>query len=411
MAPMPDQTKTVFLHVGCRKSGTSALQLGLRRAADRLRELGLEQPLGARGGTMAGLITPVQRALGGEEEVGRVAVAALAEKIRRSEQPRHLITLEALAELPAEATSLIVTGLAEFDTRVIVTARPWPLTIPSEWQQRVKSRFTGGYLEYAAAVRRPDGATGELAQEADDFRRRQDVADVVRRWRAADPELPAHVILVPQSRHTRPGLIDLFCDVIGVAPGELAIPDRMINESLSHEKAEVLRLVNLALGDRLQNRRGNYRYSVRKWIAVATLMRGSSGAKIRLPRELEDWASEETARQVEELRREGCDLLGDPDGFIRPDLPGEDFVPASDAEVAQAAAAALADLAARHARRRRQARKRARTRRARRSQRQGTGAGVSAPASAGARRAVGSLRGRVARLTRGRRFRLPGGGG
>lgn len=397
-------TKTVFLHVGCRKSGTSALQLGLSRGADALREAGLEQPLEGRGQVQRGLVKPLLAAVEGDVPAARKAVARLAAAIRDSDRPRHLVTLEALAEMPAEATALVAEGLAEFDTRVVVTARPWALTIPSEWQQLVKSRFTGEYVDFARAVR--DGQ-GPLAADADRFRRRQDVADVARRWRAGAPDLPVHVILVPPSREVRPGLTDLFCDVVGIDPTLLAMPDRLVNQSLTHDNAEVLRLVNVALGDRLPNLRTDYRDGVRKWIAVRTMMRGATGSRIRIPRELEGWARGESARQLDELRRAGCDVRGDADAFVDPDLPGDDFVPASDAEVARAAAATLADLAEREARQQRRARRAARTTRkaARRSRPAGGPAAVPTPQGVPARvrRAAGAVRRRVRQRVAARR--------
>ena len=93
--------------------------------------------------------------------------------------------------------------------------------------------------------------------------------------------------------------------------------------------------MNLALGDRLQNLRGNYRYSVRKWIAVRTMMRQSRGSRIRLPQELETWAFAESARQLAELEDMGCEVLGDPASFVEPRLSGDSYRPVTDAEVAE----------------------------------------------------------------------------
>jgi hypothetical protein len=354
MSGMSDAPKTVFLHVGCRKSGTTALQLGLRRSAADLAAAGLAQPLPGRARTLNGLVEPLRRAGDGDQTAAREAVARLARRIRDSEHPRHLITLEALAELPAAATTLVVQGLSEFDTHLVVTSRPWALTIPSEWQQRVKSRFTAEFSAYARAVQEP--GSGALDAEGELFRRRQDVADVVRRWRAGNPELPAHVILVPSDPRTSPGLHELFCAVVGIDADALRAPGRVRNPSLTREDAEVLRRLNLALGDRLQNLRGNYRYSVRKWIAVRTMMRQSRGSRIRLPQELEGWAFAESARQLAELEDMGCEVLGDPASFVEPRLSGDSYRPVTDAEVAEASVALLADLAADHSRQRRRAR-------------------------------------------------------
>jgi hypothetical protein len=357
-AAVSSSSKTVFLHVGCRKSGTTALQLGFRRAAGRVRRHGLQRPLGARGGTMTGLRDPLYRTLEGEDPDAAVrAVARLADRIRADKRPRHLITLEALAELPEEATRVVVEGLAEFDLRVVITTRPWALTIPSEWQQLVKSRVSVPYEDFARAVRDPDTADGELAREALRFRRRQDVADIATRWRAGDPQLPVHVILVPSNRHISPGITDMFCSLVGVDRRLLPTIDRVVNPSISHADAEVLRLVNIALGDRLADARRGYRRSVRKWVA-RPMMKKSSGGRIRLPHDLEEWASAESRRQLDEILAFGCDVVGDAGSWVEPPLPGDDFVPATDAEVAAAAARVIADLATWHDRQQELQRKR-----------------------------------------------------
>ena len=343
---VPAPRKTVFVHVGCRKTGTSHLQFGLKRAPQRVLKAGLAQPLGERGGIMRGLLLPLQAAAEGDVEAADRAVSALARTIRESEQPRHLITLEALAELPAVATAPLIRGLAEFDIRLIVTARSWAHTVPSEWQQRIKGRYTGEYLEYAEAIRTPDDVGPELAAEAQLFRRRQDIADVVRRWRAGDPELPVSVVLVPPFGAKGATLVDAFCDLVSVSPSALAIPKKITNESLSHPDAELVRRINLALGDRLTDTKGDYRYHVRRWIVAGSMMHRPR-AKIRLPRDLEPWCREESARQLAELQELGADVIGDPQHYVSPTLPGDDFVPARDDEVVAAAAAVLADLAER----------------------------------------------------------------
>jgi hypothetical protein len=354
MTTMPPEDKTVFLHVGCRKSGTSALQRGLAVGAEPLREAGLHQPLLGRGATTSHLVRPLQRAAEeGNPAAARKVVSRFAKLVEDHPAPRHLVSLEALAELPAEVTAVVVEELADVDLRVVVTARPWALVIPSEWQQRVKSRGASGYDEYTRTVRNPEAAGG-LAPEAAAFHRRQDLADIARRWKAGDPDLPLHVVLVPPRREGQPGLVDLFADLVGVEPALLHVPDRNLNPSLGYAEAEILRHVNLALGNRLHHLRGDYRYSVRKWLAQR-MMKGSQGSRIRIPREFEAWAVEESARQVGELPGLGVDVRGDVQGFSRPDLPGDDFVRPSDAEILQRAGALLADLAVEHERNRKRA--------------------------------------------------------
>ncbi len=418
--PSVDQSRTVFLHVGCRKSGTSALQLALRQGAAALDELGLAQPLLGRASTTRGLVEPLRRAAAGDPAPARAAVAALADRIRASDRPTHLVTLEALAEMPAEVAAIVVDGLAAFDTHVVVTVRPWALTIPSEWQQQVKSRYTGEYVAYAEAVRDPAGASPAAAEEAALFRRRQDVAGVVERWGAGARPPSVHVLLVPRDRDARPDLLDLFCGLVGIDRALLRAPSRVVNQSLSREDAEVLRRVNLTLGDTLTDLRGDYRYSVRKWIAVQAMMRRgrSPGGRIRLPRDLEDWAEQESLRQLDRVRAAGADVVGDVDGFLRPVLAGDDHDPLTDAEVATAAAVVIAELAREHAKQRRRSLRRAAARRRRarsggsRSGGKGEGkAGTSAAGRPGPRSTAGGpppTAARARRVLRGVRRRLRG---
>ncbi|VXB12823.1 hypothetical protein [Nocardioides sp. AX2bis] len=416
--PGTHPVKTVYLHVGCRKSGTSALQNALGRSVEALEEQGLAQPLLGRGSTTRDLVEPLRTAAAGDPAPARAAITALADRIRASDRPRHLITLEAMAELPAVATAIVADGLAEFDTHVVVTARPWALTIPSEWQQQLKSRYTGEYVAYAEAVRDAAGATPEAAEEAALFRRRQDVGDVVRRWRAGARPLTVHVLLVPHDRTSRPDLLDLFCDLVGIDRAQLRVPSRVVNQSLSREDAEVLRRVNLALGDALTDLRGDYRYSVRKFIGVQAMMRRrrSPGGRIRLPRDLEDWAAQESRRQLDEVRAHGAEVVGDVDGFLRPTLPGDDHAPVTDAEAATAAAVVIAELAREHAKQHRQARRKAKQRRKAGGKKTGgkaggkKAAGPTTPPSAGTpgEGAAATAAGEARRALRGARRTLGG---
>jgi len=334
--------RALFLHVGCRKSGTSALQRGLRDSAEALAGHGLAQPLRQRTAVQHRLVEPVRRSLAGAGTVPP-RLQRLVDQVRTSPVPRHLVSLEALAEWGTDATGLVLDACAGLDVHVVITARPWALTIPSEWQQRVKSRYTGGYLEWAAAVRDP--SRSDLAAEAHGFRLRQDVADVARRWGAGSGRVRTHVVLVPPVPDPA-GLLEPFCDVIGVDPGLVTLPDLVINPSLSHPDAELLRRVNLALGDRLADP-GAYATSVRRAI-VQRVMMDQSGDRIRLPREHEAWATEQGERQLSELRELGCEIVGDEAAYLRPRLPGTDVETPTGDELAAAAADVLAALAVGH---------------------------------------------------------------
>ncbi|MFT4288661.1 hypothetical protein [Nocardioides sp.] len=328
---------TVFLHVGTRKSATTYLQLGLKASRGALAAEGV-QVAALTQSDFKHLVPGLRRwANFGEEQGGRLAVDYLVQQLQRRPGRAQVVSVEALAELPGYVVDDLVTAVtsAGFDVQVIVTARHWGLIIPSEWQQRIKQRGTQTYADFVAAIR--DGGD-------DLFVRRQDLADIARRWGALIPPERVHVIACPPPTRTEGTLLELFCGILGVPTSLITPPSRVVNSSLSLAQAETLRRVNLALGDRLPRRTGGYESGVRNWITRESLTR-HKGEKVLLPEGFGSWCAAESRRQVDELRDLGVHLAGRVDDLLAsPDVPTGP-VEVDDAEVAEVAVLALADLA------------------------------------------------------------------
>lgn len=330
----------VYLHVGTRKSGTSYVQWALRDAPGVLAEQGVDLTFRTRDGQVAQQLTPLRQFLAtGDATEVRERHAALVERIRTSGMTQ-LITLEDLAELPQPAVDLVMAALAEFHVELIVTMRHWADVIPSEWQQSVKERYTGQYADYVRAIR--DGAP-----EAELFLARQHVPDILRRWGASLPPEQIHVLAVPANSDNR-HLLELFCGIVGIDPATLRSPKARINSSLSLPQAEMLRRVNLALGDRLSDRFTTYAKGVREWLTRGSLMK-HPGPKILLPTGYEQWCAEVAADHRDAIVAMGVDIVGDIADLV-PDparLQTADPV-VSDAELAEHAVLTIADMAAMH---------------------------------------------------------------
>ncbi len=286
---------------------------------------------------MARHVRPLRRfAATGDDTAARAGLRELVARLRERTDVRHLITLEDLAELPAEAVALLLEELRELDVHVVVTARHWGLTIPSEWQQDVKERGTRPYAAFVAAVRarRPASRT---------FRARQELPEILRRWSVGLAPDHVHVIAVPPSSRTTGTLLELFCGVIGIEPDTLAMPEPGINASLSLAQAEMLRQVNAELGDRMPKAGGVYKEGVRAWLSRGSLMQHER-TPILLPANAVDWCVGETRRQRDEVLALGIDLLGDSDDLLAD--PGAASGPASPdvADVAAVAISTVADL-------------------------------------------------------------------
>jgi hypothetical protein len=327
----------VILHIGCRKSGTSYLQQALHRSREALTSQGLEIPLGRRAGHVRGLLDPLRRgAERGEAGPGRRAVRGLLELLEQAQAPRCLVTLEDLAELHASATAQLLDGLSEHRVKVVVTARHWGLSIPSEWQQSVKERLTTPYVDFIEQIRVRD-------PRADRFIARQDLADIVARWGSERPGVEVVVLAVPPSSSSDV-LAKLYCSELGVDPATLSAPGRAINQSLDYPSAELLRRLNVALGDRLTDIRGEYRPAVRLWLTRPSLMKGTDRERINLPAQFASWVHDESQRQLEALRARGVRLVGDENDLLAPAESAAPNPAVSEERLNKIAVDTLADL-------------------------------------------------------------------
>ena len=330
----------VVVHVGTRKSGTSYVQKVLRDAADELAAQRVDLTYKRWAPHREHQLAPLRwMAETGDDTGARENVAWMVERFTAMPDHTHVLTLEDLAELPAEVADLYMGGLARFDLHLVVTARHWGVVLPSEWQQNVKERYTGTYLDYLEAVRDRRGP------EAETFLARQDLPGILQRWGHLIAPERVHVLVVPPPAADKDLALRMFCEVAGIDHAPLRKPRGAINRSLGHDQAEMLRQVNVALGDRLAQKDGDYGKAVREWLTRETLMR-SSRSKVLLPPEFLDWCRGEAERQ--RAAAEQYHLVGDPAGLLVPDDLPTASPEVSDTAIAQQAVATLADLAVLH---------------------------------------------------------------
>ena len=225
-------------------------------------------------------------------------------------------------------------GLADYRVKVLITARHWAVSIPSEWQQSVKERLTTPYVEFIEQIRDRD-------PRADRFIARQDLPDIAARWGSARPDVDVVVLAVPTS--SADGLAKLYCSELGVDPDTLSAPGRAINQSLDYPRAELLRRLNVALGDRLTDIRREYRPAVRLWVTRPSLMKGEHD-RIRLPAGFAEWVHQESHRQLAGLRSQGVRLVGDETDLVAPAESDAPDPHVSEEQVGELAVRTLADL-------------------------------------------------------------------
>jgi hypothetical protein len=332
-----------FLHVGLPKTGTSYLQSLVWANLPGLRSQGLVvvpdpgSPASARGSTQVMHALRGQLVPGHDAESAAEVLARFTAEVAAAGDADVLLTQEQLAGCTRAQVRTLLDALAGREVHVLVTARAVSRQVPSAWQERVKSRSTIGYADFVDAAR-------DRTEPARGFWRNQDLADVLARWGEQLPPEQVHVVTVPGQDAGRDELARRYCGVLGVDAARLELDQARSNSSLGFTQAELLRRVNLALGDRLARPRLGYA-RVARWYLTEKFLLPQGGQPPLLPQSAEAWCRTLSQEWIDGIREAGyavsgdlADLLPDADHFAA-GLPQ-----AGDADQLHAAVRALADL-------------------------------------------------------------------
>jgi hypothetical protein len=344
-AALACRVRTLLVHVGASKTGTSALQYAFWASLPVLREAGIGVPFEGRKEHVKALLRPLgwQISVGFTRDVRERWVEETAAVLKDTPGDRLLISNEDLAELDEPRVALFheAAAAADLQPEIILSARDWSRQLPSEWQQFLKHRLATPYPEFLEQVR--DRADTHASRH---FWQRQDFADICRRWAAGLPPERVHVVAVGSQTEDPGGVYRAFGTLLQLDPDRLRLPDHHVNASFGYTEAEVYRRLNEALGDRLPAYGTEYIPSVRTPIIRGAIPREAS-SRITLPTEHVDWVRQEGRRQVEEIRRRGYTVHGDPESLIAASDAGRPLPELSEREVAVVAVGALANFATR----------------------------------------------------------------
>lgn len=327
-----------YIHVGLPKTGTSFLQQTFWQSTDALHMQGMGMlPDRRRDHFLATLQLRDLLDPGMDRPHAFEALQRLSNQASTFSRPAALLSEEALAPAQPGQVKRLVELLDGFEVHVVVTTRSLARQIPSAWQQRMQHRQTYGFDEFVAAVveRRP---------LANDFWVNQDLVDVLSRWRTSVPPERIHVVTVPPAGGSPAALLLRFCEVVGIDPSALPAGDTVANASLGFAQAELLRRVNIALGDRLPHLRAGYGRVARDFLANQILA-VQHGETPLMPRHLSGWCRHTAETWIGELTHGGYDVVGDL-GDLRPldsDFADVEQKP-TEGDLVDAAASSLAML-------------------------------------------------------------------
>jgi hypothetical protein len=332
----------VFLHVGSPKTGTTFLQDVLWSQRDTALEQGLLLPgerfndhflatLDVRG--LAHDPAYPERARGMWD---RLATEALA-----WDGP-VLISHELFAGATAEQARRATATLAEAaEVHVLVTARDHVRQIGAEWQEHVKHRSAATFGAFIEEVRTDTARRSWFWQV-------QDYAAVLDRWGAGLSPGRLHVVTVPPSGADPTILWDRFAGLLGLDPAAFDTVLERSNSSLGVEQAELLRRVNLELGDRLPLP-GPYPLVVKNVLAHR-ILEGRDGTRLALDAQDQEFAADAARGIADRIAAQGADVVGDLEelvpvvGGAAPALDEDRYAAPSDAVLLAESLATIADL-------------------------------------------------------------------
>ena len=240
--------RDVFLHIGTMKSGTSYLQAVLKRNKTALEQAGVFVPDRMVAAATDALGKPGRR----RTMETRGEWPRVVSEIAAWQGDRVVASHEFLGAATREQADTIAESLAPHRVTVIITARDLARVIPSHWQTVVKGAKTWLFAEYVGILLDEPAAQGAALRAHRGFWAHQDLARITSAWCDAVGRENVVVITVPSPGAPPDLLWSRFADVVGVEPAAYDHQaDSTSNVSLNYGETEMLRQVNVLLGDQL----------------------------------------------------------------------------------------------------------------------------------------------------------------
>ncbi len=336
-------SRTVYLHVGIAKTGTTYLQRRLFANRELLRHHGLLYPGAGPGAQFLASLDLRGTAFKGHQYDG--VAGAWDRLVEAADQfdGCTLISHETLARAKPAHIERAVHGFATDDVRVVITARDLARQIPATWQETLKNRSETPYPDYLTSLFE-DWSSARRSRKG--FWAAQDVGALVRRWSPAVGAERVTIVTVPPPGADRDELWRRFARATDLPDLPYAPGEATANSSLGVAEAEVLRRLNPLLADVLDW--PEYDALVKRRLAEMILGPLDSHGRLTLPEPWQAPAQEIAASHIAYLRSSGVRVVGDLDDLEPQSAPGETVQPddLTDADVLDAALRGLASLAA-----------------------------------------------------------------
>src|SRR4051794_4389054 len=150
-AAVPEGTRLV--HIGPHKTGSTAIQVALHGARDRLAEHGVAYvTTGGYRPRKAGWALGLRGSPSGTSKPPMRQWQRFVEAVEAADAPRGCVSNEDFGRATKRQIARIVAGLGDQRVRVVAVARRLDRYLPSQWQERVKAGEKRGYDAWLRVV-------------------------------------------------------------------------------------------------------------------------------------------------------------------------------------------------------------------------------------------------------------------
>jgi hypothetical protein len=315
---IPDGTRLV--HIGPHKTGSTAIQVALHAARDRLAEHGVAYvTTGGYRPRRAGWALGVRGRPSGTTPPPLEHWHRFVEAVDAADAPRVCVSNEDFGRATPSQISRLVQDLGGDRVHVVSVVRRLDRYLPSQWQERVKAGDDRPYDTWLRVVLDRDDPEPDWDRRNVWFS--HDVRTLVERW--TDVIAPARFTVIVSDEADHSVIPRAFETLLGLPAGFIVPDPSRSNRGLSWAETELIRSVNQLLADR-----GLPRPQRRRLLSAGVHREMQERPTPSGPKSppLPDWAadrlrglSDQRVQDLRALTERGVRVVGEPELMRMPD--------------------------------------------------------------------------------------------
>jgi hypothetical protein len=296
--------RTVVLHIGAMKTGTSYIQSLLWKNRELLAQRGVQSP--GRSWRHQRKAAQDLLASRGKTTGDLGAWTELTQEVETHDGALAVVSMEFLSFASPDVAERAVAAFAPDQVRVVMTLRDLARVIPAQWQETTQNMRDWTYVDYLAGLMAERPQDSRLGTH---FWHRQRWPEILRAWQPWVTPENLVVVTVPPSGAPPRTLWDRFCRAAGF-DGRGVDLEGFDNDSLGGVSAELMRRVSHGAAARGLND-DEYHVLKSKLAKRILVQRRRSEPAIILPDECRSWTDGTSRMLIDEVAKIGPSIEGD----------------------------------------------------------------------------------------------------